>query len=77
MKKVVIAERVFFYICQQNDTLVGVATILRLTVVDDCQFPPEFYQQALTTAFVMKIKDCNVKATLMKKDHNTFSDVVE
>lgn len=71
VKKVDIAERVFFSICQQNDNLVGFATILRLTVVD------EFYQQALITAFVMKINDCNVKATLMKKDLNTFSDVVE
>lgn len=77
VKKIAIAERVKFFSRRQgSESLADFAASLR-RVVDDCQFPRQFYQQALITAFVMGTNNTSIKTELLKRDYVTFTEVVD
>lgn len=72
-----ISERCkFFKMTQDTDNLNTFALKLKQQA-EKCQFPTDFYEEALITSFVMNISSSDVRTVLLQKEFKTLNEAVE
>lgn len=72
-----ISERCNFFKMTQSSNNINIFALNLKQQADKCQFPPDFYEEALITSFVMNIASSEVRTVLLQKEFKTFIECVE